>query len=63
VWAVGCVWVVAFSILFFIYCSCLIKLGPYEIETFKLLIFLWLEALNFDDNFYFWVLLKKKIGP
>jgi hypothetical protein len=31
-----------------------------KLRHFKLLIFLWLKALNFDDNF-FWALLKKKI--
>jgi hypothetical protein len=37
-----------------------------KLRPFKLLIFLWLEALNFDDIFFFFflaILKKKKIGP
>ena len=34
VWVVACVGAVAFSNFLFFNCSCLIKLGPYEIEAF-----------------------------
>jgi hypothetical protein len=53
------VWAIVFSIFFFFFflnCSCLIKFGP-----FKLLIFLWLGALNFDD-FFLGLIKKKKLG-
>jgi hypothetical protein len=36
----------------------LLNWGLMKLKPFKLLNFLWLEALNFDDNF-FWALLKK----
>jgi hypothetical protein len=62
VWVVTCVWAIAFSIFFFLNYSCLIKLGPYEIEAFSITyFFLWLEALNFDDKFFLG-LIKKILG-
>jgi hypothetical protein len=54
------VWAVAFSIFFFfLIVLVLLNWGLMKLRPFKLLIFLWLEALNFDDNFFFWALLKK----
>jgi hypothetical protein len=52
---------VAFSI-FFLIIIVLLNWGLMKLRPFKLLIFLWLEALNFDDNFFL-ALLKKKFGP
>jgi hypothetical protein len=48
------------KIFFFLIVLVLLNWGLMKLRPFKLLIFfLWLKALNFDDNF-FWALLKKK---
>jgi hypothetical protein len=52
-----------FLIFFFLIVLVLLNWGLTKLRPFKLLIFLWLEALNFDDNFFWALLKKKKIGP